>query len=533
MKLLIPEFLWLLVPLALFAWLRFNEEKKSLLPLHPKIVIDSKIKPIVRLSPFIALAWMLVALSRPVIQEKSTQVAPALKTLYLAIDASASMQGVDRKPNRYVFAKEAIKKLVESDKSHKFALLAFTTNALIISPPTKDSVLIRAALESFNREFILTHGTSLKSLLEMVAKMSGENKELIIFSDGGDSEDVGELIKIAQDNNIHIFGVACATKDGSKIPISNGWLKDELGRLVVSILNPQLEILSLKTGGVLIDENTPDKIAQAVVENVEAVRLKKDNEEVMYKELFWIPLLLGIFFFLLGTISIRAFKQKILIPLLILIGINLEAGLLDLYKLQQGYSAYQNRNYKEAKEVFQSINPPLLESRYALANSYYRLGAYKLAGRLYLKCKSKNPIIKQKIFYNLGNCAFKLGHFKSAKAYYIKALQIGFDEDAIINLQKVLFLKKQKKKRIEAKANKKVKAGSQSGSSDQKLESKSKKALSKNQSKMGKGSGTSKSTKLTQINKNRSVCESIKRHPLSSKVYEMINKGYINEEKPW
>jgi len=147
---------------------------------------------------------------------------------------------------------------------------------------------------------------------------------------------------------------------------------------------------------------------------------------------------------------VKTFKQKILISSLLLIGINLEAGLLDLYKLQKGYSAYQNRKFKEAKEIFQAINPPLLESRYALANSYYRLGAYKLAGRTYLKCKSKNPIIKQRIFYNLGNCTFKLGRYKSAKAYYIKALQIGLDEDTITNLQKVLFLEEQKQKRIKS-----------------------------------------------------------------------------------
>jgi len=308
MRLLNPEFLWLLIPLILFTWLKFNHEKNSFLPLHPKIVIDNRLKPIVRLAPFIALAWMLVALSRPVIQDKSKIETMSLKTLYLGLDISLSMQGVDRKPNRFNFAKEAIKELVKNDKNHKFALIAFTTNALIISPPTEDSALIEASLESINTDFILTHGTSLKSLLELVAKMSGESKELVIFSDGGDGEDVGNLIKFAQDNQIRVYGVACATKEGSKIVADNGWLKDRSGRLVVSVFNPQLETLSLETGGTLIDEDTPAKIAQAIVKNVESVKLKKDNKEVQYKELFWLPLSFGIFFFLLGTVSIVTLK---------------------------------------------------------------------------------------------------------------------------------------------------------------------------------------------------------------------------------
>jgi len=309
MRLLNPEFLWLLIPLVLFAWLRFNANKNALLPLHPKIVFDNRQHPIVHLAPFIALAWMLLALSCPVIQEKSKQETMALKTLYLGLDISRSMQGVDRKPNRFVFAKEAIKELVKNDKNHKFALLAFTTNALILSPPTEDSALIESSLESINRDFILTHGTSLKSLLELVAKMSGDSKELIIFSDGGDGEeDVGKLIKIAKDNNIRVYGVACATKEGSKIAVDNGWLKDRSGRLVISVLNPQLETLSLETGGTLIDEDTPAKIAHAIVKNVEYAELKKDNKEVQYRELFWLPLSFGIFFFLLGAIS---YKRKL------------------------------------------------------------------------------------------------------------------------------------------------------------------------------------------------------------------------------
>ena len=39
MRLLYPEFLWLLVPLALFALLRYREERAFGLPIHPRLIL--------------------------------------------------------------------------------------------------------------------------------------------------------------------------------------------------------------------------------------------------------------------------------------------------------------------------------------------------------------------------------------------------------------------------------------------------------------------------------------------------------------
>ncbi|WP_456452861.1 VWA domain-containing protein, partial [Hydrogenimonas sp.] len=130
MTLLHPEFLWLLIPLALFAWLRYREGHAARLPVHPKLILDNRRTLLVRLAPFLALAWMIGALARPVTVQDSSEEAPGLSTLYLAVDASASMRGTDKKPDRFTFAKRSIERLVEKDKRHKFGLLAFTTNAL-------------------------------------------------------------------------------------------------------------------------------------------------------------------------------------------------------------------------------------------------------------------------------------------------------------------------------------------------------------------------------------------------------------------
>ena len=532
MTLLYPEFFWLLIPLALFGWLRYRQESSQALPIHPKVLIENRRTLFVRLAPFVALAWMLAALARPVVQSEKVEKTPGLTTLYLAIDASRSMRATDRKPDRFGFAKRTIEKLVEKDRSHRFALIAFTTNALILSPPTEDAELIHAALESFNPDFILTHGTSLKSLLETVAKLAGERKELVIFSDGGDGEEeVGELFAIARKSGVRIHGAACATRTGSKIPMGGGWLRDEAGRLVVSTLDPRLERLSLETGGAFVDEGNPEEAARAILESLEVTETESEEASIRTRELFWIPLLIGLLFYLAGTLSMRA-PGRVWAAISLLLGIQAQAGLTDIWRLEAGYEAYAQRRYEDAGKIFASIRPPLFESTYALANTYYRLGAWKRAGRLYLKCKTSDPELKRRIWYNLGNCAMKMGRYESAVDYYVKALQLGYDEDAVANLKTALFLKERRKKRIEPKADEKARPQSASGTAERKEEA-GKKESSKSRAKMGKGSGSSTAAKSTRIRKERAAAEAARRHPLGSRAYETINRGYVHEKRPW
>ncbi|BDY13817.1 VWA domain-containing protein [Hydrogenimonas cancrithermarum] len=530
MTLLHPVFLWLLIPLALFALVRYHQYHLDTLPFRSEIVLENRRTPLMRLAPFIALAWMILSLARPVVTESRDITAPSPQTVYLAIDASRSMQARDRVPDRYEFAKTAIEKLLSIDNSHRFALITFTSNALILSPPTSDRELIHVALESFNPDYILTHGTSLDALIRYVARFGGnEQKRLVVFSDGGDGEYDASLVAFVRSHRIRIYGVACATRNGAKIPVDEGWLHDKEGHLVISMQNPALERLSIESGGETVDEKMPEVVAATLAERLEDPITSTASERVQYHEFFWIPLLLGILFFLVGTLSLSGLKRMLRLPLVLLFGLHLQASILDIYRLHRGYEAYKTKKYREAEAIFREISY-LQEGRYALANTLYREGAYKKAGRLFASIKAKKPAVKRQVWYNLGNCAAKMGHYKSAADYYIKALQLGYDPDAVHNLQLVLFLQEKMVRQIAPKANRHVKAVSRSGTADQSEKSGTKKG---GNSRMQQGSGSDAASKTTVVGRRPSAQAASKRHPLGSRVYEMINKGYINEKKPW
>ncbi|HFQ61764.1 MAG TPA: VWA domain-containing protein, partial [Epsilonproteobacteria bacterium] len=149
MTLLYPSFLWLLVPLTLFFF------KSS-----PKIVVRTHL---------VILMLLLFSLARPVkeasLQESNIQA----RDLIIALDVSYSMRASDIPPTRYTFAKETIKQLLKNNPTDNVMLMAFTSNPLLLSPPTTDHTLIDVALDALNPEFILTKGTSLKKLFKKLA----------------------------------------------------------------------------------------------------------------------------------------------------------------------------------------------------------------------------------------------------------------------------------------------------------------------------------------------------------------------------
>ncbi|WP_457596744.1 tetratricopeptide repeat protein [Hydrogenimonas sp.] len=216
--------------------------------------------------------------------------------------------------------------------------------------------------------------------------------------------------------------------------------------------------------------------------------------------------------------------------LLWVLGLGLKAGWLDVWYLHKGYEAFERKDYNATVAEMKKIAPPLLESLYAQAAAYYEMGAYKKAGRLFARIKSDDPAIKRRLLYNLGNCAMKMGRYKSARDFYAKALAFGFDADTLHNLELALFMEERRKKSIGPKANRSVEAASTSGGADQRKEGAKKGRKGGTQSGGGGGSQASGVT----VRKSRKLpATAVSRHPHSSKVYETINRGYVHEKRPW
>ncbi len=487
MSFLYPEYLAFIFPLLIFLYRSLYIRRVTL---HVAILI-----------------LLLLALSRPVLQSQEQQTEIEGRDIVIALDISYSMRAKDIKPSRYIYAKEVIKEFLSQNPNDNVMLLAFTTNPLLLSPPTTDHQLILTALESLNLDYILAKGTSLSRLFEKLQTIGIEQKDMILMTDGGEEQNLDILVDMMRYKTKSFNILALGDSSGSSIENEDGLLlKDAEGNLVISRINPLLKELSNSLNGsytLAVDSST--QTAKQLSEKILDGDEKFNKKEHKYFELYQVPLFLAAILFLI----MHTKAVKYLVIFLGFFSLHVEASLVDNYYLDSSYGSYNNAQYDKTLKSLKQIKESSLESEVLKASSLYKLGEYAQALKIYMSIKSTSPKIKKQLYYNTANAYAKLGRYSYARVFYAKALQLGRDEDAEFNLKMIAF-------KVDEEPLKSVKTmpksqENSSSNADMTLDDKKQK---------------SKKT-------NSKVQDSKQKYPISSKTYELINKGYIDEKKPW
>ncbi|WP_294957930.1 VWA domain-containing protein [Sulfurovum sp.] len=512
MSILYPGFLWLLLPLAIL--FRYRRKK------------------IIETVHLIILACLVLALSRPVLMQGITQSPIEAQEYTIALDVSYSMRAKDINPDRYTFAKKTISALLKQNPADNIMLIAFTSNPLLLSPPTTDHQLIEVALKSLNLNYILTKGTSLEKLFTTIASMKSREKTLVLITDGGEENALAKLEKIVEKGNIHLHILALGTVAGSTVENADGsLLKDAEGHLIVSRINPILEPLAEETGGTYMSAaSTPEATAETLYRTLRAKSKTQHfitKKQHRYTELYGIPLFIAILLFIL--LHTRA--ARFLLTALLFFGITAEASILDSYRVEQAYRAYRTHDLNASKSYLKKVETPSLQSRFALGSIYYKEGDYAQALKYFASIRTTSPAVKQKLYYNIANCYAKQKSYEKAKIYYTKALQLGKDKDAEANLALVALLADKKAAGLGIAH---PKSQSSAASKSQEQTENKKKSRNEDQPSSGSGSGGENTKSRKEQQKRKLLLDpNTQKQPLSSKVYDLINKGYIRETKPW
>ena len=235
MSLLYPQFLWLLV-----LFLPFFVKK------------DFREFRVVFYGYMLSAVFIIIALSRPVIEQEPIESKQILSDVIIGVDLSYSMQTSDIEPTRLSYAKEMLKKLVESEQKSRFAVLGFTTNAIVLSPLTEDKELLLHLFNALDDKLIITKGSSIMSALELARKMSkSKNPTVVLFSDGADELGYEAEAMFAKKSNLRVNIFMTASTMGGTMRLENGeLLKDELGDIAISRENSAVKEIADATGGV-------------------------------------------------------------------------------------------------------------------------------------------------------------------------------------------------------------------------------------------------------------------------------------------
>ena len=483
MILVYPKALFLLVLVALILFLKkskklvllenvFSKEILEKLEVKSSKYINKNIKFFLAL---LALVFMIIALSRPILLDKTEGQEVSYQSFDIAVvlDISKSMEAKDVFPDRLTFAKKSLEKIMSSMREANMAVIAFANDAFLVNPFSNDFDSIKFLLSNLNANSLSSKGSQIISALKATSKIyesSQEKKKIVLLiSDGADGQDIDGISKYVKDNNIVLHVLSIGTKKGISLSDGEGgYIKDKNGNIVISKRDDKVLDIAKGSGGAYLslsgDMSKLDWLANQIKVTAQKKEIKKDKYEGA-KELFYYPLAMALFlvFFVLNSPRIP------FLVFLLFINTNAKAGLFDFWDSYKANESYKAKEYKKAQNYFSKIDKD--EATYNKANSLYKQKKYKEALKAYESIESFKGDKELKRLYDIGNSYANLKKTDEAIKSYEKALKIKDDEDTKYNLE---LLKKQKKqqKKQKNKKNKDKKKQNQDKKNNQKEKNK-------------------------------------------------------------
>ena len=270
-------FLFLLIPLLIFIYYRYNSNKKeSILKFSSLKIIkktDVKKHAIRKHLPFliviIVLSLVIIALANPQIVTAGVQKGI---NLGIVLDGSESMAASDYKPTRLEAAKNAINSLVEkTSEKNNVGVVLFETGASTISylTPVKEKTLNSILLiQQGSGATAIGDGLSLG--VDMVSAILDKKRVIILLSDGIQNSglvSIEQATQYAIINNVQVHTIGI----GSEKPV---YMRDDIyGEPQYAELDEDtLKNISSSTGGSYfksLDEQTLNEIVLELNSNIE------------------------------------------------------------------------------------------------------------------------------------------------------------------------------------------------------------------------------------------------------------------------
>jgi Ca-activated chloride channel family protein len=270
-------FLFLLTPLLIFVYYRYNSNKKESILKFSSIKIIKKTevrKHVIRkhlpfLLVIIVLSLVIIALANP--QIVSTGVQKGIN-LGIVLDGSESMSASDYKPTRLDAAKNAVNSLVKkTSEKNNVGIVLFETGANTISylTPVKEKTLNSiSSIQQGDGATAIGDGLSLG--VDMVSAILDKKRVIILLSDGIQNSglvSIEQATQYAIINNVQVHTIGI----GSEKPV---YIRDDIYSQpqYAELDENALKNISNSTGGSYfksLDEQTLNEIVMELSSNIE------------------------------------------------------------------------------------------------------------------------------------------------------------------------------------------------------------------------------------------------------------------------
>ena len=308
-------FFWVMfIPLILFSYLILTHKDNFLEIFNEEVLkrlsVGDDSLPLVwrNFLLIFSIFFMIVAMGRPVIDHGDKVVQLEGLSAVVALDISGSMRSRDIYPNRLEFAKKKMMTLFDSMPTDELSILGFAHSTFSIAPFSSDKETLKQIVQGVNDEYINMASTDFRALANFSAELLTEKKTkiLILFSDGGDKEDIAEFAEIIKNEKISLYVVLVGTKEGAPVLDKKGKPVNYKGKVAITQRNDALGDVAIENNGAFMISTTGDEGIKKLVDIIKSNHQNKEQGEVTIhdrEEYFYYPLGLAILFLLLGFIS--------------------------------------------------------------------------------------------------------------------------------------------------------------------------------------------------------------------------------------
>ncbi|KGN72455.1 aerotolerance regulator BatB [Porphyromonas macacae] len=229
-----------------------------------------------------ATFFLIIVLARPQIPG-GPQVPEDQKGIeaMVCLDISNSMLSQDLAPDRLSFSKQILNRLFDEMAGNKVGLIVFAGNAYTQIPITTDLSAAKEMISGIDPEMLTAQGTSIGAAIQMASKAFSDNREIgktiIVITDGENHEDDAvSQSKDAAREGIQVNVVGVGSPEGGPIPVDDGYMKDEEGKVVITKFNESMcNEIAQNGNGIVITGTNASAIANRLLKQLD--KLPKAN----------------------------------------------------------------------------------------------------------------------------------------------------------------------------------------------------------------------------------------------------------------
>lgn len=343
--------------------------------------------------------------------------------LMIVLDVSPSMAALDVAPSRLARAKLKLQDLAARLHGERIGLIAFSGEAGLLLPLTRDTQVFDASLTLANEKLFEDRGSYLAAALDLARKNLSDttrSRAVLLLSDsdanslsgaaGNAAINAARALKTA---HIPLYVLAIASDSGAAIPLAEGGTLQQDGAPVIS--RPDLAgyqaLVSLSGGSVAQVSDGDSDLNSLYQRGILALPASKGglDKTRTWRELFTYPLALALLLLLAN--NLRWSRRSALVAAALVASSGAQA---DDAAWREAHQAYTQKQYLVAQQLYRQLSD--FDARMGEGAAAYRRKDYAYASQQFTQAllQASQSTQRADALFNLGDSYFYAGNVIAA-----------------------------------------------------------------------------------------------------------------------